>query len=226
MLEVIEGVSEEKRVPKEGWSDIGLGEEATLVRYCPAGWEEQSYVVIRRRRDRGQTLLLPVYAVILVSRDDLPLDELVRRHRGKQDKRMCSRDRWSTSEQHDPPCRRFRASQAFYICGQIAQMLLRAVQYRLLSTSARRHGLRPLIRNVVRVVGRLVRSGRRWWLDFACSLLYRDLIAENGLDSGVRTNWLGAPKQDVRQLLRGRAHKVTLRVECEFHGAISCGVWR
>ncbi len=44
-------------------------------------------------------------------------------------------------------------------------MLLRAVQYQLLPARARRHGLRPLIRYLVRVVGRLVRSGRR--LDFA-----------------------------------------------------------
>ena len=38
------------------------------------------------------------------------------------------------------------------------------------NTSCRRarcHGLRPLIRYLVRVVGRLVRSGRRWRLDFA-----------------------------------------------------------
>ena len=46
-------------------------------------------------------------------------------------------------------------------------MLLRAVQYQLLPTRARRHGLRPLIHYLVRAVGRLVRSGRRWRLDFA-----------------------------------------------------------
>ena len=68
---------------------------------------------------------------------------------------------------HHPPCRKFRANQAFYICGQLAQMLLRAVQYQLLPARARRHGLRPLIRYLVRAVGRLVRSGRRWRLDFA-----------------------------------------------------------
>ena len=43
-------------------------------------------------------------------------------------------------------------------------MLLRAVQYRLLPARAQRHGLRPLIRYLVRVVGRLVRSSPRWWL--------------------------------------------------------------
>ena len=29
-------------LPEEGWSDIGMGEDATLVRYRPPGWEEQS----------------------------------------------------------------------------------------------------------------------------------------------------------------------------------------
>ncbi|MDE0704200.1 MAG: hypothetical protein OXH59_10790 [Rhodospirillaceae bacterium] len=53
-------------------------------------------------------------------------------------------------------------------------MLLRAVQYRLLPTRARRHGLRPLIRYLVRVVGRRVRSGRRWRLDFARNNLRLD----------------------------------------------------
>ena len=127
VLDVIEGL------PEDGWTDIGLGEDATLVRYRPAGWEEQSYVVIRRRRDRGQTLLLPVYTVILVSRDDLPLDELVRRHRGKQGQENAFKGPLIDLDLHHPPCRKFRANQAFYICGQIAQVLLRAVQYQLLA---------------------------------------------------------------------------------------------
>ena len=91
----------------------------------------------------GQTLLLPVYTVILVSRDDLPLDELVRRHRGKQGQENAFKGPLIDLDLHHPPCRRFRANQAFYICGQIAQVLLRAVQYQLLPARARRHGLRP-----------------------------------------------------------------------------------
>ena len=39
--------------------------------------------------------------------------------------------------------------------------------YRLLPKAARHHGLRPLTRHLVRTVARLVRSGRRWRLDFA-----------------------------------------------------------
>ncbi|MCY3829881.1 MAG: transposase [Rhodospirillaceae bacterium] len=130
MLGVVEGL------PEDGWTDIGMGEDATLVRYRPVGWEEQSYVVIRRR-DRGQTLLLPFYTVILVSRDDLALDELVRRHRGKQGQENAFKGPLIDLDLHHPPCRKFRANQAFYVCGQLAQMLLRAVQYRLLPTRAR-----------------------------------------------------------------------------------------
>ena len=107
VLDVIEGL------PEEGWTDIGMGEDATLVRYRPAGWEEQSYVVVRRRRDRGQSLLLPVYTVILVSRDDLPLDELVRRHRGKQGQENAFKGPLIDLDLHHPPCRKFRANQAF-----------------------------------------------------------------------------------------------------------------
>ncbi len=49
-----------------------------------------------------------------------------------------------------------------------ARMLLRAVPYQLLPARARRHGLRPLIRHLVRAVGRRVRSGRCRRLDRLC----------------------------------------------------------
>ena len=123
--------------------------------------------MIRRRRDRGQALLLPAYTVILVSRDDLPLDELVRRHLGKQGQENAFKGPLIDLDLHHPACRKFRANQTFYICDQLAQMLLRGVQYRRLPTRARRHGLRPLILYLIRVVARLVRNGRRWRLDCA-----------------------------------------------------------
>ena len=44
----------------------------------------QHYAVVRRRREGGQGLLVPHQAVILDSRNDLPLAELVLRHRGKR----------------------------------------------------------------------------------------------------------------------------------------------
>ena len=60
-------------------------ERAVTVTYRPGTWEnEQVYVVIRRDRDGQQELLQPAYTVILVSRDDLRVGELVRWHRAKQ----------------------------------------------------------------------------------------------------------------------------------------------
>jgi len=163
VLEVLEGLSE------DAWEEIGLGESATLVYHRPGGWREHAYVVIRKLYDGRQRRLTPAYTVILVSRDDLPLAELVHRHRGKQGQENAFKGPLIDMDLHHPPCRRFHANQAFYACGQIAQLLLRAVQYELLPKAARRHGLRPLIRYLMRTVARLVRTGRRWRLDFAKS---------------------------------------------------------
>ena len=91
--------------------------------------------MVRRLHDGPQRCLLPSHTVILTLRADLDL--------------------------HHPPCRNFRANQAFYACGQIAQLLLRAVQYELLPVAGRTHGLRTLIRHLICTVARLVRSGRR-----------------------------------------------------------------
>ena len=89
---------------------------------------------------------------------------------------------------HHPPCRGYRANQAFYAYGQMAHLLLCAVQYRLLPESARRHGIRPLVRHVMRTVARLVRSGRRLSLLFASCCLRRDWLLYAGIrlriDSG------------------------------------------
>lgn len=82
---------------------------------------------------------------------------------------MRSRGRCGDLDLHHPPCRKPPTNQAFYICGQLAQMLLRSVQHDLLPREARRHGLRPLIRHFIRTVARLVRASGRWRLDFAKS---------------------------------------------------------
>lgn len=156
-------------LPEAAWKDIGFGESATLVRHRPSGWEEQDYVVVRQLYDDRQQRLTPAYTVILVSRSDLPVAELVRRHRGKQGQENAFKGPLIEMGLHHPPCRRFTANQAFYACGQIAQLLLLAMQYQWLPVSARRHGLRPLIRYLIRSVGRLVKTGRRYRLDFAKS---------------------------------------------------------
>ena len=78
VLQQLEGL------PETAWEDIGQGESATLACHKPSGWTQQHCVVIRQLYDGPQRRLTPAYTVILVSRNDLPLAELVRRHRGKQ----------------------------------------------------------------------------------------------------------------------------------------------
>jgi len=153
-------------LPESAWTDIGLGEEATLTWYRPRGWRSHPYVVIRRTHDGPQARLQPAYTVILVSRDDLPLAELVQRHRQKQGQENAFKGPLIDMDLHHPPCRSFLANQAYYLCGQLAQLLLRMIQYRWLPAKARRHGIRPIIRHLIRTAARLVRSARRWRLDF------------------------------------------------------------
>lgn len=160
VLESIEGLEE------SAWTDIGLGEEATLTWHQPQGWREHPYVVIRRTHDGLQRRLQPAYTVILVSRDDLPLDELVRRHRQKQGQENAFKGPLIDLDLHHPPCRAFHANQVYYLCGQLAQVLLRMMQYRPLPEAARQHGIRPIIRHLIRTAARLVRGARRWRLDF------------------------------------------------------------
>ncbi len=65
-----------------------------------------------------------------------------------------------------PPCRSHAAQQGFYLGGQIAQLLLRLLQYQALPSAARQHGLRPLIRYCVGSVGRLLCSRSNLWWDW------------------------------------------------------------
>lgn len=55
-------------------------------------------------------------------------------------------------------------------------MLLRTVQFNLLPESARKHGLRPLIRHFIRTVARLVRAAGFWCLGCAKSNLRLDWL--------------------------------------------------
>lgn len=176
ILDSLEGL------PESAWTDIGGGETATLAYHRPAGWPaEQAYVVVRRWKEGRQKALFPVDTIILVSRDDLPLAELVARHRGKQGQENAFKGPLIDMDLHHPPCRRFQANQAFYLCGQLAQMLLRGMQYRVLPHDARRHGLRPLIRYGIRAVARLVHTGRRWRLDFSKNAFRLDWLLHASL---------------------------------------------
>ena len=141
-----------------------------------------SEAVRLKRRDRGASdgeMLWSLVASLSAGngalsdldalRDDLDVAELVRRHRGKQGHENAFKGPLIDLDLHHPPCRRFLANQAFYACGQLAQLLLRAVQYELLPVAARTHDLRTLIRHLVRTVARLVHTGKRRRLDFAKS---------------------------------------------------------
>jgi hypothetical protein len=165
---------------EEDWRAINAegAEHAAFLYHQPAGWEkEQVYVVVRSQYEGRQKLIFPRYTFILVSREDLPLDELVRRHRGKQGQENALKGPLIHLDLHHPPCEKFFANRALYTLGQIAQILLVAVQYFLLPVSARVHSLRPLIRDLVRTAAKLVRHARRLTLLFAKSALRLDWIA-------------------------------------------------
>ena len=98
--------------------------------------------------------------MILVSRDDLRVGDLVRRHRAKQGQENAFMGPLTELGLHHPPCQSYTANQAFYWCGQIAQLLLLMLQYRVLLEQARELGLGPLIRCFVRSVGLLQKRGR------------------------------------------------------------------
>ncbi len=137
-------------------------ERAIVVAYRPARWPEEPVCgVLRRDGDGEQRLLEPVCMVIPVSHDRLPVAELVRRHRGQQGQENAFQGPLTDLGLHHPPCRSHAANQGFYLGGQIAQLLLRLLQYQTLPAAARQHGLRPLIRYCVCSVGRLTRSARR-----------------------------------------------------------------
>lgn len=155
-------------LPPSAWQWINRTEEAVLVSYRPSEWKQrQTYVVIRSLWDGAQKLLFPRYTVMCVSRDDLSLKELVRRHRHKQGMENEFKGPLEALDLHHPPCLRFVANQMFYACGQLAHVLLRAVQYRLLPSRDYRRTIRTVIHDLVRTVARVVRSGRKRRLLFA-----------------------------------------------------------
>ena len=176
VLEALEGL------PESAWEVIGPGEWATIQPHRPEGWQrEHGYLVVRRFEDGPQRRLVPRDTIILVSRTDLPLAELVARHRQKQGQENAFKGPLIDLDLHHPPCRGLDANRAFYLCGQIAQVLLRAIQFRWLPKPARRHGLRPLIRYLIRTAARLVHTGRRWRLDFAKGALRLDWLLHVGV---------------------------------------------
>jgi hypothetical protein len=159
------------------WINDDHTEEAALITHRPGGWaKKESYVVIRSYWEGVQRLLVPRLSFILVSRTDLPIRELILRHRGKMGQENAQKGPLIDLDLHHPPCSRFEANRAFYTAGQIAQILLVATQFRLLPESARGHGLRTIIRDLIRLAGRLVRHARRWTLRLAKTALRLDWL--------------------------------------------------
>jgi len=155
----------------EAINDDG-SEHAAYIYHRPGGWKhEQAYVVVRTMQEDTQKLLLPRYTLILVSRNDIPLAEIVRRHREKQGQENALKGPLIHLDLHHPPCGLFNANRAFYAAGQIAQTLRIALQVKLLPKEARSHGIRTIIRDLVRGAGKLVYHARRWKLLFAKSAL-------------------------------------------------------
>lgn len=148
------------------------------IAHKPAGWaEKQVYVAVRTEVEHGQRLLFPRYHFVLTNRTDLTAQEVIKRHRGKQGQENAQKGPLIDLDLHHPPCKRYEANRAFYTAGQIAQILLCAVQYRLLPEQARQHGIRPIIRDLIRTAGKLTRHARRWCLRFSKSALRLDWIA-------------------------------------------------
>lgn len=172
VLESLEGL------PADAWEPINDHEEATLTYHRPGRWDHQAaYVVVRTWWDGDQKLTRPRHVVILCSRDDLPLAEIVARHRGKQGQETAQKGPLIDLDLHHPPCRRFQANRAYYTLGQLAQLLLIGVQHYLLPAAARGHRIGTIIRRLIRIAAKLVRSARVTTLKFAKTALRLDWIA-------------------------------------------------
>ena len=112
VLDFIDGL------PDSAWTSIKDDgtEEAIISHHHPADWEcEQTYVVTRSWYKGCQKLLEPRYSVILVGRAELPLREIVRRHREKQGQENAQKCPLIDLDLHHPPCRDFHANQAFML---------------------------------------------------------------------------------------------------------------
>ena len=140
-----------KGLPDVTWTEIKADEEATLIAHRPNGWDRmQHYLVTRRRVRNDQFLLMPQHTVTLVSpRNDLPVEELIHRHGTRKSRENIFKGSLQNMGLHHPPCLSYRANQAFYALAQIAQTLLREVQYTSMPKSSRRLSIRDAIRFVM-----------------------------------------------------------------------------
>ena len=161
--------------------DIDLDDdvEACWVTYQPKGWHRAvPYVVIRTwKHDKKEADELfshshYVYGVITVSTNKHSLKETVRRHRSKQGCENHFKGPLIEMDLHHPPTRRLHANQLYYsmssdIAALLAQMLLITLRRWCLPAKYQHHGLRRLIRDFIRSVAKLTRSGGYYHLKFS-----------------------------------------------------------
>jgi len=172
------------------WEWINECEQAAWLAHKPSRWKEwETYVVVRTMVEDGKPLLVPRHTFILTSRDGLSKEEVVRRHRQKQGQENAQKGPLIDLDLHHPPCRRFLANRAYYTLGQIAQILLTAAQYLLLPKTARIHGIRMVIRDLIRTAAKLVRHARRWTLLFS--------------KNAKRLDWINHAADRLESLARG-----------------------
>lgn len=160
------------------WRRLNDDEHATLVWHQPAGWDRpQAYVVVCTRYEGAQALIEERYQVIAVSRTDLSVAELVRRHRAKQGQENALKGPLVEMDLHHPPCKSLAANAAFYSLAQIAQVLLMALKYEALPQGAHSLGVGRLMRTVVRLAGKLTQSGRQLHLWLSKGTVRLDWLA-------------------------------------------------
>ena len=100
----------------------------------------------------------------------LPISEAVSRHCGKQSRENASKGSLIDLDLHHPPCNSFAANLAYYLCGLLAQGLLRGLQYWLLPHDEWRCSLRTIIKRAVELPVMLTCSSRRHRLSFGKNL--------------------------------------------------------
>ena len=145
----------------DGWDWKALDskgeEEWALVSHQPAKWDErQLYIVIRKIVENSQRRLFPIYSFILTNITDLPVPEVVRMHRRKQGQENEQKGPLIDLDLHHPSSSNFMANQVIYTAAQIAQNLIRGIQYLAFSEKYWRNTLRTMIRKVIRIPGKLV----------------------------------------------------------------------
>ena len=164
------------------WTPLPTAQDGEVreARYQPTGWDRPYRCLVVRRwvqRD-GEPELFPTHTVVMTSSRRLSHREVLQRHWQKQGFENGFKGPLREMNLHHPPTASLAGNQVYYLCGLIAQMLLTFLQYGLLPPDAQDVGLRPLIRDLMRSVAKLTRSGGRHRLLF-------------GRDHG-RFDWLAA----------------------------------